>query len=102
MGQEVLALGEEREGVDVARIEDVTPVEPSVRTAVVLWIVWIGEPIEIVAHLGDIVRPGVGKLRREPMPIFQADTGLERVVVEVGLVLLLLDAAEPGIVTVAI
>ena len=86
-------LSEERELVDVVRVEDLTSVEPPRRT-VVRYIERVCDRIEIIGRRIDLMRIGVGQLEGKPMLVLHAHTYLERVVVEVSFVLFLSNAAE--------
>src|SRR5205085_8969251 len=65
------------------------------RPSVIAQIERVGSCIEIVAHLINLVRPGVSQLKREPAAVLHSDARLQRVVGEIRAVGLLGDRAEP-------
>src|SRR5205814_8742624 len=77
-------------------------IEARIRAAIVASVVGIGQPVEVVGHDADVVRPGVGHLCRQAMAIFNSDSGLQRVVVEVGLVFFLVDVGKSREVAIGV
>src|SRR5438270_5493775 len=93
MQESVVARVEERNGVHVISVNDMTAIESS-RSAVIGQIKRIRNGVEVVANLVDLVRPGISQLQRQAMPVLHAQPGLERVVGEIGFVLLDRDASK--------
>ena len=63
---------------------------------------WVRKPVEIVGDDAQQVRPGVGHLSGETVPVLNTEAGLERVVVEVGFVFFLVDVCVPRVLPVQV
>ena len=90
-------MGAKGKVVNVTGVEDMTAVEAGVGTLVISWVEGVGEPVEVVRDDGDVMRPGIGQLGGEAVFVLEANAGLQRVVVEVGLVFFLGNGGEAGI-----
>ncbi len=86
-----LALGEERQVVDVVGADHLTPVERA-RTLVILQVERVADRGQVIRGEIDLVRVRVIEFAAEAPLVLQTQTGLEAVVVAVGGVFFLGDA----------